>query len=86
MSNEIQPTVAPISNGPATSAPVSSDIISLRAYQLWEARGCPVTDGAEDWEAAETQLLGETQPSETQQLKRRQPLRKLFARMRRRAA
>lgn len=65
---------------------MSNEIISLRAYQLWEARGCPVTDGAEDWETAETQLLGETQPSEAQQQKRRQPLRKLFARIRRRAA
>ena len=69
------------SNFLPTVEPASDETISLRAYLRWESRGCPVSDGAEDWEAAETQLRGETQTVE-----RRQPLRKLFARMRRRAA
>ena len=35
---------------------VSDDEIARRAYQIWEARGCPPGDGREDWEAAKAEL------------------------------
>jgi hypothetical protein len=30
--------------------------IARRAYELWEARGCPAGDGSEDWNAAIAEL------------------------------
>ena len=30
--------------------------IARRAYELWQARGCPPGDGSEDWQAAEAEL------------------------------
>jgi hypothetical protein len=42
-----------------TSEPiVSQDEIARRAYEIWQARGCPSGDGGEDWRAAEAELLG----------------------------
>ena len=35
---------------------VSDDEISQRAYEIWEARGCPPGDGADDWQAAKAEL------------------------------
>jgi hypothetical protein len=40
---------------------LSSDAISRRAYELWEARGCPPGDGSEDWEAALAELTADHQ-------------------------
>ena len=40
-------------------ADVSTEEIARRAYELWEARGCPSGDGTEDWEAAKSELLAE---------------------------
>lgn len=40
----------------ATQSNVSDDEIAKRAYQIWEARGCPPGDGAEDWQAAKAEL------------------------------
>lgn len=37
---------------------ISNDDIARRAYEIWQARGCPQGDGSEDWQAAETELLG----------------------------
>ena len=31
--------------------------IARRAYEIWQARGCPPGDGSEDWRAAEAELL-----------------------------
>ena len=31
--------------------------IARRAYEIWQARGCPAGDGSEDWQAAEAELL-----------------------------
>jgi hypothetical protein len=31
---------------------VPTEAIARRAYELWEARGCPSGDGTEDWERA----------------------------------
>ena len=36
---------------------VSQEEIARRAYEIWQARGCPPGDGRQDWQAAETELL-----------------------------
>lgn len=36
---------------------ISKDEIACRAYDIWQARGCPPGDGAADWHAAEAELL-----------------------------
>lgn len=36
---------------------VSSEQIARRAYEIWESRGCPVSDGIADWQAAESELM-----------------------------
>ena len=33
--------------------------IARRAYEIWQARGCPHGDGSDDWQAAEAELLAE---------------------------
>lgn len=35
---------------------VSDAEIAQRAYEIWQARGCPASDGSEDWKAAEAEL------------------------------
>jgi hypothetical protein len=40
----------PINRDPAPES------IAQRAYARWLARGCPTTDGLEDWFAAQTEL------------------------------
>lgn len=40
-----------------TNQTISRDEIANRAYAIWQARGCPPGDGAEDWRAAERELL-----------------------------
>jgi hypothetical protein len=35
---------------------VSHEAIARRAYELWQARGCPMGDGTADWQAAEAEL------------------------------
>jgi hypothetical protein len=37
----------------------SEHLIAERAYTLWQARGCPISDGREDWFAAQAELSGE---------------------------
>ena len=61
--------------------PVTDETISLRAFELWQARGCPDGDGSQDWQTAQEQLIAEAQQSA-----RRRPLRRLLARLRSRAA
>ena len=36
---------------------VPQEKIARRAYEIWQARGCPPGDGSEDWRAAEAELL-----------------------------
>lgn len=44
----------------ATNAPQLNDSdIAQRAYNRWVARGRPITDGREDWFAAEAELQAE---------------------------
>jgi hypothetical protein len=58
---------------------VTEEAIAQRAYELWEARGCPESNGDEDWQSAQAELL-----AEAEQPKR--PITRLFARLRNRAA
>ena len=39
-----------------TQAVVSDEEIARRAYEIWQSRGCPASDGQEDWEAAKAEL------------------------------
>ena len=36
---------------------VSQDDIARRAYEIWQARGCPDGDGSQDWRTAEAELI-----------------------------
>jgi Protein of unknown function (DUF2934) len=36
---------------------ISEQEIAQRAYEIWQSRGCPPGDGADDWRAAQTELL-----------------------------
>jgi hypothetical protein len=41
-----------------TQEPVVSDEeIARRAYEIWESRGCPPGDGADNWQAAKAELV-----------------------------
>lgn len=35
---------------------ISRDEIARRAYEIWQARGCPPGDGSDDWNTAEAEL------------------------------
>ena len=64
-----------------TTEPVTDETISIRAYEIWQARGCPEGDGSENWEAAKAELTAEAEQSV-----RRRPIRRLLARLRNRRA
>jgi hypothetical protein len=36
---------------------VSDEEIARRAYEIWQSRGCPPGDGAENWQAAKAELI-----------------------------
>lgn len=36
--------------------------IAVRAYERWMGRGCPISDGVEDWLAARQELEAELTP------------------------
>lgn len=36
---------------------VSKEEIARRAYDIWQSRGCPPSDGTADWHAAEAELM-----------------------------
>ena len=40
-----------------TELDIPQDEIARRAYEIWQARGCPPGDGSEDWRAAEAELF-----------------------------
>jgi Protein of unknown function (DUF2934) len=42
---------------------VTESTIAARAYDKWVARGCPSSDGLEDWFAAQTELERESSKS-----------------------
>jgi hypothetical protein len=58
---------------------VTDDAIAKRAYELWEARGCPSGNGNDDWQLAKKQLQAEAR-------RRQPPLLRLLNRLRNRAA
>ncbi len=60
---------------------ISSDAIASRAYELWQDRGCPSGDGANDWQAAKDQLAAEAQSSRGRGI-----FLRLFDRLRKKAA
>jgi hypothetical protein len=35
---------------------ISNQDIARRAYEIWEARGRPASDGSEDWQTAKAEL------------------------------
>jgi hypothetical protein len=38
---------------------IPQEEIARRAYEIWQSRGCPDSDGSEDWETARSQLIQE---------------------------
>ena len=40
-----------------TQSEVRQDEIARRAYEIWQARGCPSGDGDQDWQTAEAELV-----------------------------
>jgi Protein of unknown function (DUF2934) len=42
----------------STQSHISDDDIARRAYEIWQSRGCPASDGQEDWETAKAELTG----------------------------
>jgi hypothetical protein len=42
-----------------TQREIPQEDIALRAYQIWQSRGCPSGDGSQDWQAAKAQLIAE---------------------------
>jgi hypothetical protein len=36
---------------------VPQEEIARRAYEIWQARGCPPGDGSQDWESAKAELI-----------------------------
>jgi hypothetical protein len=39
-----------------SQAIVSDEEIARRAYEIWQSRGCPASDGQQDWDAAKAEL------------------------------
>jgi hypothetical protein len=39
-----------------TEPQLDRDEIARRAYEIWQARGCPPGDGSDNWRAAEEEL------------------------------
>jgi hypothetical protein len=40
----------------STQSHISDEEIARRAYEIWQSRGCPPSDGHEDWQAAKEEL------------------------------
>ena len=40
-----------------TQRNIPQEEIARRAYEIWQARGCPPGDGNQDWRAAEAEFL-----------------------------
>ena len=40
-----------------TQLHISDEEIARRAYEIWQRRGCPPSDGSDDWQAAKSELL-----------------------------
>ena len=40
----------------SSTATVSQEEIARRAYEIWQANGCPPGDGSDNWRTAEAEL------------------------------
>lgn len=49
---------------------LSEAVIAERAYYIWLARNCPITDGTEDWFAARAELELASRPAPRAKSKR----------------
>jgi len=58
---------------------VADEAVAQRAYEIWEARGCPEGDGSDNWQAAKVELQIEAERAN-------RPISRLLARFRNRAA
>jgi hypothetical protein len=54
--------MSPTQRRAAATPQLNDNQIAQRAYERWQARGCPQTDGREDWYAAEAELRTEQVP------------------------
>jgi hypothetical protein len=50
---------------PAAAETLSESEIAVRAYELWQERGCPIGSDQEDWFQAEKELKRRTVSSST---------------------
>ena len=62
MADKKRRTVRSATTRAARTEPVTlhESMIAERAYNRWIARGCPLSDGLEDWFAAQAELQAET--------------------------
>jgi hypothetical protein len=49
----------PVAAQPSTQTKVAHERIAMRAYEKWEARGCPHGTDQQDWLEAEAELKAE---------------------------
>ena len=56
-----------------TSESLAEEQIAVRAFERWMGRGCPITDGAEDWFAARNELEAELSASAARRASARKP-------------
>jgi hypothetical protein len=61
MKDPVQTDVTPSKGEPKSSVPTDDGTIRQLAYELWQARGCPVGSAETDWFAAERQLENPSQ-------------------------
>ena len=50
------PTKKPRSRVSKIEVRIPDETIAVRAYERWMGRGCPISDGVEDWLAAQKEL------------------------------
>jgi hypothetical protein len=56
MKDPVQTDVTPSKDEPESSVPTDYETVRRLAYELWQARGCPIGSAETDWFAAEKQL------------------------------
>ena len=61
MKDPVQTDVTPSKGEPESSVPTDDEMIRHLAYELWQARGCPIGSAEVDWFAAKRQLESTSQ-------------------------
>ena len=61
MKKPVQTDVTPSKGEPESSVPTDDEMIRHLAYELWQARGCPIGSAEVDWFAAKRQLESTSQ-------------------------